>query len=103
ERHDMPKATGRSETPGPRPGVSSVKQMDQVPVFHVGTRPGVSSVKQMDQVPVFSRRYAARMTAGPILHGERVLLRPLEERDFERLVEIGAEPEVARWWPGVTH
>jgi aminoglycoside 6'-N-acetyltransferase len=43
------------------------------------------------------------MTAGPILHGERVLLRPLKERDFERLVEIGAEPEVARWWPGVTH
>jgi aminoglycoside 6'-N-acetyltransferase len=43
------------------------------------------------------------MTAGPILHGERVLLRPLEERDFERLVEIGAEPEVARWWPDITH
>ena len=38
----------------------------------------------------------------PTLHGERVLLRPLAERDFERLVEIGAEPEVARWWPGIT-
>ena len=43
------------------------------------------------------------MTPGPILHGERVLLRPLEERDFVRLVEIGAEPEVARWWPGISH
>ncbi|HET7172079.1 MAG TPA: GNAT family protein [Gaiellales bacterium] len=39
---------------------------------------------------------------GPTLTGERVLLRPLEERDFGRLVEIGAEPEVARWWPGIT-
>ena len=41
------------------------------------------------------------MSSGPILHGERVLLRPLEERDFGRLVEIGAEPEVARWWPRI--
>ncbi|HSD03270.1 MAG TPA: GNAT family protein [Gaiellales bacterium] len=42
------------------------------------------------------------MTVGPTLRGERVLLRPLEERDFGRLVEIGAEPEVARWWPGIS-
>jgi RimJ/RimL family protein N-acetyltransferase len=42
------------------------------------------------------------MTAGPTIRGERVLLRPLEERDFGRLAEIGAEPEVARWWPGIT-
>jgi len=41
------------------------------------------------------------MTA-PTLSGERVLLRPLAERDFGRLVEIGAEPEVARWWPGIS-
>jgi aminoglycoside 6'-N-acetyltransferase len=41
------------------------------------------------------------MSPGPTLHGERVLLRPLEERDFARLVEIGAEPEVARWWPRI--
>ena len=41
------------------------------------------------------------MSPGPTLHGERVLLRPLEERDFGRLVEIGAEPEVARWWPRI--
>ena len=41
------------------------------------------------------------MSPGPTLHGERVLLRPLEERDFGPLVEIGAEPEVARWWPRV--
>lgn len=32
-----------------------------------------------------------------------MVLRPLEEHDFGRLVEIGAEPEVARWWPGITH
>lgn len=37
------------------------------------------------------------------MRGARVLLRPLGERDFGRLVEIGAEPEVARWWPGITH
>jgi aminoglycoside 6'-N-acetyltransferase len=43
------------------------------------------------------------MTRAPTLHGERVVLRPLEERDFGRLAEIGAEPEVARWWPGITH
>jgi aminoglycoside 6'-N-acetyltransferase len=42
------------------------------------------------------------MTAGPKLQGERVLLRPLEERDLDRLVEIGAEPDVARWWPDIT-
>jgi aminoglycoside 6'-N-acetyltransferase len=36
-----------------------------------------------------------------ILRGERVRLRPLEERDFARLVEIGSEPEVARWWPDI--
>jgi aminoglycoside 6'-N-acetyltransferase len=41
------------------------------------------------------------MAVGPTLRGERVLLRPLEERDFARLVEIGSEPEVARWWPGI--
>jgi aminoglycoside 6'-N-acetyltransferase len=34
--------------------------------------------------------------------GELVALRPLERRDVPRLVEIGAEPEVARWWPGLT-
>ena len=42
------------------------------------------------------------MTVGPTLRGERVLLRPLEERDFGLLVEIGSEPEVARWWPGIS-
>jgi aminoglycoside 6'-N-acetyltransferase len=36
------------------------------------------------------------------LRGERVALRPLERRDVPRLVEIGSEPEVARWWPGLT-
>jgi aminoglycoside 6'-N-acetyltransferase len=36
------------------------------------------------------------------LHGERVVLRPLRRDDVPQLVEIGAEPEVARWWPGIT-
>jgi aminoglycoside 6'-N-acetyltransferase len=36
------------------------------------------------------------------LRGDRVVLRPLEERDVDRIVELGADPEVARWWPGLT-
>ena len=35
-----------------------------------------------------------------ILRGGRVLLRPVEEADVERLAEILTEPEVARWWHG---
>jgi aminoglycoside 6'-N-acetyltransferase len=42
------------------------------------------------------------MAAQLTLHGARVVLRPLEERDSVRLAEIGAEPEVARWWPDIT-
>ena len=34
----------------------------------------------------------------PVLRRERVLLRPLEERDVAALAAILAEPEVARWW-----
>jgi aminoglycoside 6'-N-acetyltransferase len=34
----------------------------------------------------------------PTLRGERVTLRPLEERDRARLVEILEEPEIARWF-----
>ncbi|HEX6490314.1 MAG TPA: GNAT family protein [Gaiellaceae bacterium] len=37
-----------------------------------------------------------------ILKGEHVLLRPLEPGDVPRLVEIGSEPDVARWWGTVT-
>jgi aminoglycoside 6'-N-acetyltransferase len=36
------------------------------------------------------------------LRGERVLLRPLAEADVDRLVELGGDPDVARWWPGLT-
>src|ERR671914_833621 len=36
------------------------------------------------------------------LRGERVVLRPLTEADVDRIVEFGADPEVARWWPGLT-
>jgi aminoglycoside 6'-N-acetyltransferase len=36
------------------------------------------------------------------LHGERVVLRPLAEGDVDRIVELGAHPEVARWWRGLT-
>jgi aminoglycoside 6'-N-acetyltransferase len=33
------------------------------------------------------------------MHGEQVELRPMEPADAERLIEIRATPEVARWWP----
>jgi aminoglycoside 6'-N-acetyltransferase len=36
------------------------------------------------------------------LSGERVTLRPLEPADVPALAAIAAEPEVARWWLGVT-
>ncbi len=39
--------------------------------------------------------------AAPTLQGAKVVLRPLEERDFGRLAEIGADPEVAPWWPDI--
>jgi aminoglycoside 6'-N-acetyltransferase len=32
------------------------------------------------------------------LHGRRVTLRPLRREDLPRLLELLAEPEVARWW-----
>lgn len=38
----------------------------------------------------------------PRLSGERVVLRPLARTDVARLAELGADPEVARWWPGLT-
>jgi len=34
------------------------------------------------------------------LYGSTVTLRPVHDDDAERLAEILAEPEVARWWPG---
>ena len=36
------------------------------------------------------------------LHGELVVLRTLAEADVERIVELGADPDVARWWPDLT-
>jgi aminoglycoside 6'-N-acetyltransferase len=36
------------------------------------------------------------------LRGDRVVLRPLAEADVDRIVELGADPEVARWWRGLT-
>ena len=36
------------------------------------------------------------------LRGDRVVLRPLAEDDVERIAELGADPEVARWWRGLT-
>ena len=37
------------------------------------------------------------------LRGDRVVLRPLAEADVPRIVELGADPEVARWWRGLTY
>jgi aminoglycoside 6'-N-acetyltransferase len=36
------------------------------------------------------------------LRGDRVTLRPLVEEDVDRIVELGAADEVARWWRGLT-
>ena len=36
------------------------------------------------------------------LRGDRVVLRPLAEADVERIVELGSDPEVVRWWRGLT-
>ena len=36
------------------------------------------------------------------LRGDRVVLRPLAEADVPRIVELGADPEVSRWWRGLT-
>ena len=36
------------------------------------------------------------------LRGDRVVLRRLAEADVPRIVELGSDPEVARWWPGLT-
>lgn len=37
------------------------------------------------------------------LRGDLVVLRPLADEDVDRIVELGSHPEVARWWPGLTH
>jgi aminoglycoside 6'-N-acetyltransferase len=34
----------------------------------------------------------------PVLHGERLTLRPLTEEHLDRLVEIMSHPSVRRWW-----
>jgi aminoglycoside 6'-N-acetyltransferase len=36
------------------------------------------------------------------LHGDRVALRPLAAADVPRLAALGCDPEIARWWPGLT-
>ena len=35
------------------------------------------------------------------LHGDRVVLRPLAVEHVRVLAELGGDPEVARWWPGI--
>lgn len=35
----------------------------------------------------------------PTLHGERVTIRPLQERDLPRMLEILNQPGVREWWP----
>jgi aminoglycoside 6'-N-acetyltransferase len=37
-------------------------------------------------------------TTGPLLHGERLTLRPATPADAGAIAAILAEPEVARWW-----
>ena len=42
----------------------------------------------------------AELPVLPVLHGERLTLRPAVEADVPVLAEILAEPEVAAWWIG---
>lgn len=37
-----------------------------------------------------------------ILRGERLVVRPMERADVAKLAQIGAEPEVARWWGAIS-
>ena len=37
------------------------------------------------------------------LRGDLVVLRALQEADVSRIVELGSDPDVARWWRGLTH
>jgi aminoglycoside 6'-N-acetyltransferase len=39
---------------------------------------------------------------GMELQGDRVVLRPLADSDVPAVVELGADPEVERWWRGLT-
>lgn len=48
--------------------------------------------------PHSRRGPAAGQAPLPVLRGRRVVLRPVEEADRTRLLQILAEPEVERWW-----
>jgi aminoglycoside 6'-N-acetyltransferase len=41
---------------------------------------------------------AAKRDNSPMLHGDRVTMRPIEEGDVDRLTEILGEPDVEQWW-----
>jgi aminoglycoside 6'-N-acetyltransferase len=62
----------------------------------------------LDEQDVDSLLHLLKRSAPPCykkvmeLRGERVVLRPLTEADVPRIVELGAHPEVARWWRGLT-
>src|SRR5207248_1389642 len=56
----------------------------------------------LDQQHVDPFLHAPMIAAVAELQGERVRLRPLAAGDVDRLTEIGAEPEVARWWGEIT-
>jgi aminoglycoside 6'-N-acetyltransferase len=42
------------------------------------------------------------MSDGIELRGEQIVLRPVRVEDAPRLVELAADPAVARWWPDLT-
>jgi len=56
------------------------------------------------RIALSSSRAATGSVAGmddlalPVLHGERLTLRPLTEEHLERLVEAMWDPSVLRWW-----
>jgi aminoglycoside 6'-N-acetyltransferase len=39
----------------------------------------------------------------PVLRGERLVLRPIEERDLDPLMAIVTAPSVGQWWGSVDH
>jgi aminoglycoside 6'-N-acetyltransferase len=56
----------------------------------------------LDQEYVNPFLHAPMIAVVAELQGERVRLRPLVADDVERLLAIGAEPEVTRWWGEIT-
>jgi len=69
---------------------------------HKGVRRFIALCDALDEQNVNPFLHAPMIAFMAELQGERVRLRPLGPHDVGRLTEIGAEPEVARWWGEIT-